>query len=77
MDLANMPLFSALARKMNWLTARQKVLADNIAHVDVPNYKASDLRPLDFRKELAQASHKLEVATTNPGHLTRTGAHQG
>ena len=56
MDLDSMPLFSALARKMSWLTARQQVLAENVANVDTPGFKASDLRPLDFSAELKSAA---------------------
>jgi flagellar basal-body rod protein FlgB len=72
MDLANLPLFSAISRKMNWLTARQNLLAQNVANVDTPQYKAVDLRPLDFRGELAQAQGQpqLQLASTSPGHLS-------
>lgn len=72
MDLAKLPLFGALTRKMNWLTAREKVLAENVANVNTPNYKASDLRPLDFRQELASVQPKLQPVTTDPKHLTGT-----
>lgn len=73
-----MPLFSAITRKMNWLTERQKVLAENIANADTPGFKASDLRSLDFSAELASTqggsggggAPKLALAATDPGHLT-------
>jgi flagellar basal-body rod protein FlgB len=72
MDLANLPLFSAITRKMNWLTSRQRVLAENVANVDTPRYKAADLRPLDFRSELAQLQGKLQPLKTDPNHLAGT-----
>jgi flagellar basal-body rod protein FlgB len=76
MDLNNMPLLAALSKKINWLTARQKVVAQNVANADTPGFKASDLRPLDFRKELAEVTHstatKLAPVTTNPHHLVGT-----
>jgi flagellar basal-body rod protein FlgB len=72
MDLANLPLFSAITRKMSWLTNRQRVLAENVANVDTPQYKATDLRPLDFRSELAQLQGRLQPATTDPAHLAGT-----
>jgi flagellar basal-body rod protein FlgB len=72
MDLANLPLFSAITRKMNWLTNRQKVLAENVANVDTPQYKAADLRPLDFRNELAKTEGRLQVVSTDPRHLSGT-----
>jgi|SRR5580658_2970505 flagellar basal-body rod protein FlgB len=72
MDLANLPLFSAITRKMSWLTSRQRVLAENVANVDTPQYKAADLRPLDFRNELAQLQGKLQPKATDPNHLSGT-----
>ena len=76
MDLSNIPLLSALTKKMNWLTARQKVVSENVGNADTPNFKASDLRPLDFRKELASVTHsaapKLAPVTTDPRHLVGT-----
>ena len=78
MDLNNMPLLAALTKKMNWLTARQKVVTENVANADTPGFKASDLRPLDFRKELAEVTHssspKLAPTTTDRRHLVGTEA---
>ncbi|HVW67828.1 MAG TPA: flagellar basal body rod protein FlgB [Steroidobacteraceae bacterium] len=48
---------------------RMEVLADNLANVDTPNYKARDI---DFRAALAQAGSpgaNLALATTSPGHV--------
>ncbi len=70
MDLANLPLFQALSRKMNWLTARQDVLSRNVANLDTPHYQASDLRPLDFRSTLAGASARLQPVATDARHLS-------
>jgi len=47
-------------------TRRMAVLADNLANVDTPNYKARDI---DFRAALAAASStssSLNLATTSP-----------
>jgi len=49
---------------------RMEVLADNLANVDTPNYKARDI---DFRTAMASASGAeapVKLATTNPGHLS-------
>jgi flagellar basal-body rod protein FlgB len=48
---------------------RMEVLADNLANVDTPNYKARDI---DFKTALAQAGSPdapLSLATTSPGHV--------
>jgi flagellar basal-body rod protein FlgB len=49
---------------------RMEVLADNLANVDTPNYKARDI---DFRAALAKAGgpgSQVSLTTTNPGHLS-------
>ncbi|MHA1152522.1 MAG: flagellar basal body protein, partial [Alphaproteobacteria bacterium] len=37
---------------MEWLSQRQKVLADNIANADTPNYQPRDLNPSEFQRIL-------------------------
>src|SRR5271170_976991 len=74
MDFANLPLLAAISRKMSWLTDRQRVLSENIANVDTPRYQAADLRPLDFRKQLSAVQGRLQLASTDPGHITTTGS---
>lgn len=69
MDLRQIPLFSMITRQMDWLTARQKVLAQNIANADTPNYVAKDLAPLDFANMARAAGNKLKLSTTNGGHI--------
>ena len=77
MDLTSLPLFSAITRKMSWLTARQNVLAQNVANVDTPGFKGQDLRPLDFSKELKSfaagtANTHLMAAVTSPVDIAAT-----
>ena len=76
MDLPEVPLMAMLRTRMTWLHQRQDVLSQNVANADTPGFKASDLRPLDFRKELAEVTHstatKLAPVTTNPHHLVGT-----
>lgn len=69
MDLSQIPLFTALAKRMAWLTERQTVLAENVANADMPGYQAQDLREPDFRKLLATTSGQATLATTQPGHI--------
>ena len=48
---------------------RMEVLANNLANVDTPNYKARDI---DFKAALAQAGSPgatLALSTTSSGHL--------
>jgi flagellar basal-body rod protein FlgB len=49
---------------------RMEVLADNLANVDTPNYKARDI---DFKAAMATAGGAdapVALTTTNPGHLS-------
>jgi flagellar basal-body rod protein FlgB len=56
----------ALARKLaTFAEARQSVLADNIANIDTPGYKARDLPLAEFQQMLARASEESR-ATGGP-----------
>ncbi len=68
MDNKGIPLFAALRAKMEWLSERQKLLAENIANADTPGYQSRDLKPVDFHKLLKRGSTS-EIAITNPHHL--------
>ena len=69
MTLATAPIFGMLEEKMNWLTQRQRVIAQNIANADTPQYRARDLQPLDFRRELGQNNFKFHLKRTHPAHM--------
>ena len=58
------------ADALNLQSKRMEVLADNLANVDTPNYKARDI---DFRSALANAGSadaQLPLATTNAAHVS-------
>lgn len=69
MLLKDMPVFSALTRQMDWLTARQKVLSHNIANADTPGFIGRDLKPLTFRELVTSPDASMRVAKTASGHL--------
>ncbi len=70
MSLQDIPLFSALTERMKWLTARQKVLSQNIANSDTPNYQAKDLKPQKFKDMLARPEETgVRLASTNASHI--------
>lgn len=71
MTTQNLGLFKALNAKMNYLDQRQKVLAQNIANANTPNYKAHDLSKVDFGAVLKEVSgsNVLRPETTNPMHM--------
>jgi flagellar basal-body rod protein FlgB len=70
MDLNGIPLFSLISGRMSWLSARQSVLAENVANGDTPNFVARDIKPLDFGAILAgQGIGSTQLATTNARHF--------
>lgn len=59
-------LFQVAAQKAQWLEARQTALAGNVANASTPGYRAVDIAP--FAAVLD--SSPIELATTNPAHLS-------
>jgi flagellar basal-body rod protein FlgB len=74
MAISDLPIFSMLRTRMNWHQERQRLLAENVANADTPSYRARDLAPLDFGKQVEQASGQLQLALTSPAHLSGSGA---
>ena len=70
-DLFNIPLLQRLTERMQWLGAREKVLATNIANADTPGYQPKDVVPLDFDHHLQKLA-AVEPERTNPAHIVGT-----
>jgi flagellar basal-body rod protein FlgB len=78
MDLQNIPLVQAMKQKMGYLSARQSVLAQNIANADTPGYKPKDLQPLDFHAMLKMSAAKgVHLTATDPKHFGGNGMGAG
>ena len=77
MDLSQIPLFRALSQKLGFLEDRQRVLAQNIANVDTPNYQPRDLKAPDFGKLAAGEFGKLQPVATDPQHFAHGAAAPG
>ncbi len=75
MDIKNIALFQAMGAKMNYLSTRQGVLAQNIANADTPEYRARDLSEVDFGAILTEVtgSKKVRMDRTNAGHMMPGG----
>lgn len=81
LDLNSTPLLAMLKERMGWLSARQNVLAQNVANADTPGYTAHDLKPLNFEDILKGATQRSEfspgLATTDAHHIALKPTHQG
>jgi flagellar basal-body rod protein FlgB len=73
MPIADIPILSMLRTRMQWHQERQRVLAENVANADTPDYHARDLAPLNFENELQSAS-SLTMARTSPAHFASAGS---
>lgn len=63
-------LSAALSHRMDYLVARQGVVAGNIANTDTPGYLAKDL---EFKSILQAQGEALRMATTNGAHMGSGG----
>lgn len=69
MDLNKIPLLKMITTQMDWLNQRQKVLSQNIANADTPDYVAHDLAPLDFADLARGQTRKLKMSVSSPSHI--------
>jgi len=71
MPISDIPILSMLRTRMQWHQERQRVLAENVANADTPNYHARDLAPPNFEHALNAVS--LTLARTDAGHIGAQG----
>ncbi|MBI3705694.1 MAG: flagellar basal body rod protein FlgB [Rhizobiales bacterium] len=48
MAITDIPILSMLRTRMEWAQERQRVLSENVANSDTPNYRGRDLKALKF-----------------------------
>jgi flagellar basal-body rod protein FlgB len=70
-------IFAVIAKRMDWLAQRQRVIADNIANADTPHYAPRDLSESQFLSLLKGRARPVEPVATNAKHLHGTVAHDG
>ena len=69
MDLSQYSLFSLAARRLDYLTQRQTVLAQNVANADTPGYQPHDLEPFE-RVLSSQQQGGATLVATHPQHFS-------
>ncbi|OYU70840.1 MAG: flagellar basal body rod protein FlgB [Alphaproteobacteria bacterium PA2] len=75
MDITDIPLFAMLKSRMGYLTERQRVIAQNVANADTPNYMPQDLKQYSFQSHMAAVAPPpgpMSVAVTSPMHIAHT-----
>jgi flagellar basal-body rod protein FlgB len=68
MPIADIPIFSMLRTKLQWHQERQRLVAENVANADMPEFKPSDLAAPKFGVE-ASAVAPVALVRTSPAHL--------
>ena len=73
MDFSSISLFNIMKSKLEYLSERQSVLAQNIANADTPGYIAKDIPEPDFKRMMKDSSkgavQKLQMAATDSRHI--------
>lgn len=69
MDLSKIPLLGMVTKQMDWLNQRQKVIAQNIANADTPEYIPRDLKSLDFAELARHQSRRLKMTVSSSKHI--------
>jgi flagellar basal-body rod protein FlgB len=76
MAITDIPIFTMLRTRLAWAQERQRLLAENVANSDTPNYRARDLAPLKF-PDPAQVSganvSSVSLVRTETGHMSLGG----
>jgi len=70
--ITDIPILSMLHTRLDWGQQRQRLLADNVANADTPNYRARDLTPLKFAppgQVAATGVTPVVLAQTESGHI--------
>jgi flagellar basal-body rod protein FlgB len=72
MSIGDLPVLSALRTRMQWHQERQRVLAENVANSDTPNFKPRDLIEPKFDVTGASAGSSmgaLAMMRTSASHI--------
>ncbi|MBX3455524.1 flagellar basal body rod protein FlgB [Ferrovibrio sp.] len=69
MDLDSIGILKAITRRMDWIGERQRVLAENVANADTPNYKPRDLKPANFSELVQGNNQRMGLKVTAAGHF--------
>lgn len=71
--LDDIPLFAMLKGRMGYLSARQRVIAENVANADTPGFTPRDIKPPSFQDAM-RAGGATSAGPGGAGVLTRTSA---
>lgn len=70
MRLNDLSFFNLATRRMNWLGARQEVIAQNVANANTPGFRAQDVSSFT---ELLRGAGGTMLRTTSGKHIAGLG----
>lgn len=73
MEFSKQPLFAMISQRIGWLTERQRVLAENVANADTPEFKPRDLKEQNFERVLRGMSNSISPTRTSMQHMSLSG----
>jgi flagellar basal-body rod protein FlgB len=77
MSINDLPVLSALRTRMQWHQERQRVLSENVANSDTPNFKPRDLVEPKFDavgSSVGGVTGSLAMMRTSASHISPSGA---
>jgi flagellar basal-body rod protein FlgB len=77
MAIADLGVFSMLRTRMQWHQERQKILADNVANADTPNFRPRDLAELKFSSFGPAAPGAPSLSRTDEAHQAESESASG
>jgi flagellar basal-body rod protein FlgB len=73
MAISDLPILNMLRTRMQWHQERQRLLAENVANADTPDFRPRDLAPPEFDRALPPSA-AVALARTDAAHLGSAGA---
>jgi flagellar basal-body rod protein FlgB len=73
MPISDIPIFSMLRTKMHWHQDRQRLLAENVANADTPDFRPTDLAPPKFDSE-GTGIAPVSLLRTSAAHIASSDA---
>ena len=73
MAISGIPILSMLRTRMQWHQERQRLLAENVANSDTPQFRPRDLAPLKFDRQQSQGPAPVTLARTSDAHIAGAG----
>ncbi len=63
--MSSLPVFALASQQAQWLSIRQAAVANNIANISTPGYRATDVKPFDSVLQETQ----FQMRATNARHV--------